>query len=193
MSSDVVLRPTLAQALVPSQSLTSDLAWISAGAAFTTLCAQISVPWEPVPFTLQTLGVAVVGLTLGARRGALSQLAYLGAGLCGLPVFASFKAGPQMLLGPTGGYLLAFILAAWLFGKAAEKGLDRKVWLLAPVVFGVNALVVGLGTLWLGALIGLDRAWLLGAAPFLGIEALKAAAVVVGLPLAWQLVPKHNG
>ncbi len=85
-------------------------------AALTAIGAQVEIPHAPVPFTLQTLFVLLSGAILGPRLGALSMLAYLGAGAAGLPVFASFGFGFARLLGPTGGYLLAFPAAAFIVG-----------------------------------------------------------------------------
>ncbi len=103
---------------------TSDLFWIFSFTILTAVAAQISIPVKPVPFTLQTLMVGLAGAFLGAKKGAYSQLLYLGLGVAGLPVFAPTPDGyfgVAALFGPTGGYLLAFPLAAFAAGLIVEK------------------------------------------------------------------------
>ncbi|MEK9135773.1 MAG: biotin transporter BioY, partial [Bacteroidota bacterium] len=102
------------------QSALSQLLWIAVFAAATAVGARIEIPHQPVPYTLQTLFVLLSGAFLGARNGALSQLAYLGVGALGAPVFALGGFGIERLLGPTGGYLLAFPVAAALVGYLVE-------------------------------------------------------------------------
>jgi biotin transport system substrate-specific component len=101
---------------VTGDKATAAVLWIGAGALLTAVGAQITIPLLPVPFTLQTLFVLLSGAFLGARKGAAAQVAYLAAGAAGLPVFAGFSGTALHLLGPTGGYLLAFPGAAFLAG-----------------------------------------------------------------------------
>lgn len=104
-----------------SKIKTNELLWIAAFSLITVVAAQISIPTQPVPFTLQTMVVLLAGAFLGAKNGAISQVAYLLAGAVGLPVFASFNLGVATLFGPTGGYLLSFPFAAFLIGYILEK------------------------------------------------------------------------
>jgi biotin transport system substrate-specific component len=100
------------------------LTWIISFALITAVAAQIAVPVKPVPFTLQAMMVLLSGAFLGARNGAYSQMLYLALGAIGLPVFAQVPdgaIGAARLIGPTGGYLLAFPLAAFLTGYIIEK------------------------------------------------------------------------
>src|SRR5437867_6697221 len=97
----------------------------------TAIAAQISVPlpFTPVPLTLQPMAVLIGGAAIGARLGRMSQLAYLALGIAGLPVFAASPAlaqGPARLLGPTGGYLMAYPIAAFVTGWLAERGFGRR-------------------------------------------------------------------
>ncbi len=96
-------------------------AWITIFAALTAAGAQVEIPHAPVPFTLQTFFVILSGAFLGPRNGALSQLLYLAAGALGAPVFAGFSWGVACVFGPTGGYLLAFPLAAWIAGNLTGR------------------------------------------------------------------------
>jgi biotin transport system substrate-specific component len=141
-------------------------------AAFTALTARVAIwlPFTPVPVTLQVMAVLLAGLVLGARGGAASQAAYLGAILAGAPLSASGIAGPAVLLGPTGGYLLGFVLAAFVVGLLSER-LGRFPAALAGV-----GLIHLCGSSWLAVYLGgdLGRAWLLGTAPFVLADLGKA-------------------
>jgi biotin transport system substrate-specific component len=178
---------TLATTLVRDRRAVHEAALVGSGATLIAVCAQISVPWEPVPFSLQTMAVSITAMALGARRGTLSVATYLAAGAAGLPVFATLRGGPQVLLGPTGGYLLAFLVGAWVMGSLAERGWDRKVITSALTLVAGHALMLGLGTLWLAAGIGLSAAWTVGAFPFLAGEGFKIAVAMGTLPGAWSL------
>lgn len=122
---------------VPTHTKALDLAYIALMAALIALCAWISVPLGPVPFTMQTFGIfAALGL-LGGRRGTLAFLSYLLLGIVGLPVFSGFSAGAGVLFGATGGYLLGYLAAALLFW-----GLTAKLGQTLPVM--ASAMVLGL-------------------------------------------------
>ncbi|MEX2144447.1 MAG: biotin transporter BioY, partial [Anaerolineales bacterium] len=98
------------------QGALADLSLIILGSLLVAAAAQLSLPLQPVPITGQTFAVLLVGMLLGSRRGALALAAYLAQGVAGLPVFAEAKFGLATVQGPTGGYLLGFIAAAWLVG-----------------------------------------------------------------------------
>lgn len=178
--------------LPKTRAVAADVACVAGGAAVTAVAAQISIPWQPVPFTLQTMAVFATALALGARRGVLSQLAYLTAGLAGAPVFANGLGGPQTLFGPTGGYLLAFLLAAAVLGTVADRGWDRKPLALAGGLLVANLVVLGLGTLWLATFLGLPGALAKGTLPFLPGELVKSLAVAGALPATWWLLGRRN-
>lgn len=179
-------RSSLFLHLSPTRSRAKEVAIVFAGAAVMALCAQLQVPLEPVPLTLQTLAVMVLSGALGARLGALSQALYLAMGACGLPVFASFKAGPAVLMGPTGGYLLAFIPAALLIGFLAERGWDKSL-VKSVLMMVLGSLVIWtMGSLQLSLFVGgLDKAFLAGVLPFLPGDAIKIALASGVLPGLW--------
>jgi len=156
------------------------IAGIAAFALLTALGAfvRIPLPFTPVPITLQTLFVVLAGVYLGGRDAAGSQLAYLGIGAIGLPVFAG-GAGVAHLMGATGGYLLAFPLAAWMVGALVRPG-DRLLRALA-VFTGAKVIIFGLGTVWLATVLGVDasRAIALGVLPFLPGAVIKVAAATL--------------
>ena len=106
-----------------------DIVLIIGGSLLVGLCAQVAVwlPFSPVPVTGQTFAVLMIGALFGARRGCFTMLAYIAEGAAGLPVFALGRAGLPILLGPTGGYLVGFVAAAYITGLLAEKGWDRRV------------------------------------------------------------------
>lgn len=138
------------QALTVVQHRTAtQILWIIGYAAATAIAARVEIPHQPVPYTLQTLVVLLSGAYLGAVNGAISQFAYLTMGLLGAPVFAGGAMGAAYLLGPTGGYLLAFPVAAWLTGALLR---ERKSLLLSfGVMLLADLLIFGFGTIQLYA------------------------------------------
>ncbi len=167
---------------------------------------QIPLPFSPVPITGQTLGVMLAGTVAGPWGGALSMLGYLGLGCLGFPVFAGGQAGAGTLLGPTGGYLLGFVIGAWTTGLLSSLGRTRKHLFLANLVGGIVVLNLS-GAIYLSwyARIPLVKAFLLGTVPFLPGDMIKAsAATYVGGrlrrhhqriktdPLPWQQHKKEE-
>lgn len=175
-------------------ALTYDFGLVLGGSLLIALLAQIAIPLPgtPVPVTGQTLGVLLVGVLLGSRKGALSVLAYLAEGSLGLPFFAGGKAGAGLLIGATGGYLMGFALAAFAVGLLAERGWDRKV----PTA--VAAMVIGMlviytcGMVWLSTFVGFSKAFAAGVLPFLPGTALKIAIAAAVLPTAWRFLGKRT-
>lgn len=166
-------------------------------AALTAAGAFIAIPISVVPFTLQNLFTTLAGLLLGARVGALSQITYILVGLAGLPVFAGGKAGLGVLLGPTGGYLIGFVLGAFTIGKLAEIRKDPSVWwLFASALLG-HVVIYGAGVTWLALIahISFRKAAIVGLLPFLPGDVLKcfvAAMVARKIRGQWRL-RIHNG
>ncbi len=142
--------PVQAKGLVAGQSsILSQILWIAGFALATAAGARLEIPHEPVPFTLQTFSVLLAGAFLGPRNGAVSQLVYLAAGLLGAPVFAAGSFGLAVLLGPTGGYLLAFPMGALVVGLLTERH-RSLLWVVASMAAGL-LLVFASGTLHLYA------------------------------------------
>jgi biotin transport system substrate-specific component len=154
--------------------LAVDLVPVLAFAALTAIASQLSVHLWPVPITLQTTAVLASGLMLGARRGALSQAAYLAMGAAGMPVFAELKFGPFWMF-PTGGYLLAFVLVAALVGAAKERW---KGWRLGAAILGSNLVLLAIGTAWLSLYLG-KASWMTGFVPFLPGAVIQSLAAWV--------------
>jgi biotin transport system substrate-specific component len=172
-----------ARATNPSSAerIARGLALALAGSLLLAVSAKIQVPFYPVPMTLQTLVVLLLGAALGARLAAASVALYLIEGLLGLPVFAGATAGPVYMAGPTGGFLVGFLVAAALIGFAADRRWDRSwIRLLASLSLG-HAVVFAFGFLWLSHFIGAEKAFAAGVAPF-------ALATIVKTLLAVALV-----
>jgi biotin transport system substrate-specific component len=164
-----------------------DAGLVGAGSLLVAALSQVSLPlpFTPVPLTGQTFAVLLVGAALGARRGAASLALYILEGGLGLPVFAGGAAGPARLLGPTGGYLLGFVAAAWVVGRLAERGLDRRR-LTALLAFLAGEIAIyACGLAWLASFVGVREAVLAGLWPFLPGDVLKALLAALALPGAW--------
>ena len=187
--------------LEPSTPLRRALLLVG-GALLVALLAQISVrlPFTPVPVSGQTLGVLLAGAALGGSRGFRSMLLYLAAGVAGLPVFAGGGAGVGWLLGPTGGYLLAFPLAAWLVGYTVERwAADRHPLSSFAAMLVASALIYAGGLLGLavwgalgGRAHGLVQLLALGVYPFVAGDLFKAALAAGLLPGAWGLARRFG-
>lgn len=174
--------------------------------ALTAAAAQFSVPlpFTEVPFTFQPMVVLLGGLALGSRLGLGSQVLYLTAGIAGLPVFASsatLPPGALRLLGPTGGYLMAYPIAAFLVGYLAERRFDRRYATSVLAMLAGLLLIYACGTIWLGffargavdsAPIGFQAALLAGVYPFLVADVLKLVAAAGILPGFWRLVGRTD-
>jgi biotin transport system substrate-specific component len=181
-----ILRPT-----VRRSALLYDAALVLAGSLLIALSAQVAIPlpFSPVPVTGQTMAVLLVGALLGSRRGSLAVLVYIAQGLAGLPVFAGGAAGPARLLGPTGGYLVGFVLAAYLVGLLAERGWDRRVGTTAAAMALGNVVIYAVGALWLAVFVGgLVPALTAGVLPFIPGDLVKIAAAALLLPAGWKLL-----
>ena len=162
-----------------------------AGSALIALCAQVSVPFYPVPVTMQTFAVFLIGLTYGWRLGGITVALYLVEGAIGLPVFAGGKGGMIVLMGPTAGYIYGFFLAVVVCGWFAERGFDRSYFkLIVPLIAG-NVLLYTSGLIWRGNFIGWDNPVLdLGMYPFIPGDLLKIALAAVLLPTVWKYVER---
>ena len=161
----------------------------------TAVAAQISVPlpFTPVPFTFQPMVVLIGAAALGARLGAASQVLYLALGLAGLPVFAAspeLAHGAARLLGPTGGYLMSYPLAAFVAGALAERGFDRR-YLTAVLAMACGlAVIFAGGVFWLAAFVqarGLSAALASGFYPFLVADFVKLLLAAGVMPSLWWL------
>jgi biotin transport system substrate-specific component len=159
-----------------------------AGSLLLTVSAKVSVPFYPVPMTMQTLAVLVLGFTLGPRLGAAAVMLYLAQGAAGLPVFTGTPEkgiGLAYMAGPTGGFLLGFVASAWLAGWFAMKGWTQSVVPALAASLVAQAVVFVPGLIWLGFFLGsADKALTFGLYPFIvgGLfKSALAAAIALGL------------
>ena len=187
------MQATLTQQLWPSQSDSSvrrSIVLMVLGSLFLALSAKVSIPFYPVPMTLQTLAVLALGMAYGWRLGMATVALYLAEGALGLPVFTGTPdkgLGLAYMLGGTGGYLLGFLPAVAIAGWLGERGWDRSPWTTAAAMLMGNAAIYVPGLLWLGALYGWDKpilAW--GFTPLWLGDVFKIALAMGLLPLVWR-------
>jgi biotin transport system substrate-specific component len=188
MSSVTSVSPRTLGDVIPG-GLVRSIALVIGGAIFVGLTAQVSIPlpFTPVPLTLQTFSVLLVGAALGSVRGASSMALYLLAGVAGVPWFANQQSGWAFA---SFGYIVGFVVAAWLVGQLAERGADRRV-LSTIGMMALGNLVIyvfGVAGLMLIADMSFGRALRLGVLPFLIGDAIKILLAAVLLPGTWKLI-----
>ena len=193
-----LLRPTLVDRVV-TRTWLSDIALVVAGTALVAVLAQVAIPLWPVPVTGQTLAVLLVGASLGAARGAASLSLYAVLGGLGLPIYSDASGGWSVLLGPTGGYIIGFIVSAALVGWAAERSWDRG-WYKPIITFiGGSLVVFSIGLPWLAVSLGqlglpndLQSVLIAGFYPFIIGGLIKAAIAAALLPALWAAAERHG-
>lgn len=187
----IPLAPSLSTRWFPAfHEKAQDGLLILAGTLWVALFAQVRIPlpFTPVPITGQTFAVLLVGASLGARRGLASLALYLVLGLSGLPVFAGGTGGLKHLFGPTGGYLLGFLLATYVIGRMAERGLERSIRTsFIPFLLGTLLIYIS-GASWLAFYVGPAAAIQKGVLPFLAGDLIKLVMAALALPAAWKMV-----
>ncbi len=179
---------TLSKALLPSASILSKAFLVLGGTALIAAASQVQVPMIPVPMTLQTLAVLLVGLTLGARMGAATLIAYLAEGAAGLPVFAGGANGAAMF-GPTAGFLFGFVGMAWIAGLAVDRGIRGFVPTTLVALLASAALYLP-GLAWPAITIGVPMDTLLSgwALPFLVGDVVKAVLAALVVTGGWAML-----
>lgn len=198
--------PTLAGAALPAISgpraaLLRNVALAVAGSLLLILSAKIKVPFWPVPMTMQTFAVLGIGAAYGSRLGMATVLLYLAYGLAGLPVFTNTPpvvAGPLYFVGPTGGFLFSFVVAAAIAGWSAGRGASVVRMVGGLIVANFAILAIGAAWLALGAQmasgvtgIGFAKAWAVGVEPFLLGNAVKLALVACFVQAGWTMIARR--
>ncbi len=187
---------TISHVLWPAQSRPwlRFLVLAIAGSLALTLSAKISIPALPIPFTMQTMVVLLLGFAFGPRLAGATIALYLSQGALGLPVFQGTPEkgiGLAYMMGPTGGYLLGFLVAAVFCGMLAQKGWDRRFSTMALGMVLGNLIIYAFGLAWLGSLIGWDKPILqLGLYPFLIGDLIKIALAVGLMPMLWKYLKR---
>lgn len=186
------LSTTLIQRILPDRAGRGALrtaVQVAAGVLFLTALAQVRVQLGPVPFTGQTLGVLLLGAAYGLGLGTLTTGAYVVLGTLGLPLFTGWQGGVAHLMGPTGGYLIGFVLASGLLGWLAGRGWDRSYGRTVAAMVLAEVVIYVPGLLWLHGFVGgWAQTLALGLVPFVLGDALKMAVAVGLLPSTWRLL-----
>lgn len=192
---------TIADFLVPVRvgervsPLLRNVALVVAGALLIYLSARVSIPRpdSPVPYTLQNLGILVVGGALGQRRGGLAAILYVALGVIGLPFFAEGRGGLSIITGATGGYLVGFVLAAALVGRLAELGWDRRIGGAIGATLLGTIVIYAVGVPWLAVATGMSAgsAIAAGLAPFVIVDTVKLLAAAAVFPASWWVVGRR--
>jgi len=189
----MLVNATVADLLRPCERRSAvlyDIVLVIGGSLLIGLCAQVKImlPFSPVPITAQTFAVLMIGMLLGSLRGSLCVLMYIIQGAAGLPIFA-MGGGFAVLIGPTGGYLVGFIPAAYITGLLAQKGWDRRIETTVLAMVLGNIVIYAFGLLWLCCLRGISRAVpAMGLYPFVVGDLLKIALAAAVLPSGWKLL-----
>lgn len=169
---------------------------VAAGVALLTVSAKIKIILEPVNVTMQVFAVMVVGAAYGSRLGLATVIAYLALGAAGAPVFTGTPEkgiGVAYMMGPTGGYLLGFALAAYLVGWLAERGWDRN-WLSMALAMIIGLVVLYIpGVIYIAYLFGAENWYAYGVKTFIWIDAMKLALAVLIFPGVWALIGRARG
>ncbi len=193
--STTTARPVLSEVFGPSEGASlrvKQAVLVILGVAALTLAAKIRVPMWPVPITMQTFAVLTIGAAYGARLGLVTLLAYLAVGAAGVAVFTGESAGIAYMMGPTGGYLLGFAVAAGVMGWLAARGWDRSVGSMVGALLIGNAIIYAFGLPWMAYLFLADKgaAWVMqwGMTNFLLGDALKLALAALLVPAVWKAV-----
>ena len=188
---------TLRLAFFPRSGLLTDVLLVLAGTGFVALAAQVSfdIPGTPVPITGQTFAVVLVGASLGALLGLASLGLYLFVGALGAPVYADGHHGWDVLTGPTGGYIVGFVLAAIVTGWLAQQRWDRRFSSAVAAMLTGNVLIYAVGLPWLAddQDLGFKGTMAEGLAPFIPGDLLKLYLAGALLPGAWRLVERFKG
>ncbi|MFN2456282.1 MAG: biotin transporter BioY [Pyrinomonadaceae bacterium] len=193
MNSSYAGSQTLTSAVFAPLDRARSFALIVAFSLLTALAAQIVVPVPPVPVTAQTFAVLLTGALLGSRLGALAMVAYLIEGASGLPFFYGGHGGVQHLLAsPTAGYLWAYPAAAFLVGRLAERGWDKRYATAAAAMALGSALILLSGWAWLARFTSVTEAFQFGVVRFLPGDAIKIALAAAVLPTGWALLNRKS-
>ncbi len=193
--STTTARPVLSEVFGPSEGArlrVKQAVLVTLGVAALTLAANIRVPMWPVPITMQTFAVLTIGAAYGTRLGLVTLLAYLALGAAGVSVFTGEGAGLAYMMGPTGGYLVGFAVAAGVMGWLASRGWDRSVLRMAGALLIGNAIIYAFGMPWMAYLFLAENgaAWVVqwGMTNFLLGDALKLALAALLVPALWKAV-----
>ena len=168
---------------ISSQRIVKEITCIMSAALMLAALSRVTIPMQPVPVTGQTLGVLLIGMMLGRKRALTAVLTYLAMGIVGFPVFANGAFGMATLIGPTGGYLLGFIPAAYVMGWMGDKGwYKHAISAISALLIG-HAIVFALGLAWLTHFTGSNAVLATGLIPFLPGAVIKTIIAFAMIPI----------
>jgi len=187
-----MIKNTVVDVFRPDEKVSAilyDAIVVICGSLILCLSAQVKVylPISPVPITGQTFAVLMLAALLGSRLGVLAIIAYLMEGVAGLPVFVG-GIGLSALIGPTGGYLMGFVAVAYVVGKLAEMGWDRRVSTTILAMLAGEFVLYTFGVCWLAVMTNIRTALVIGLYPFIVGDILKTALAAAVLPAGWKLL-----
>lgn len=191
MSAATITGPLVSLALPQGRNarIAAQVALVLAGTALLTLSAKVTVPFWPVPMTLQTLAIFLIAAAYGRNLAVATLLTYLAEGAAGLPVFAT-GGGLAYLAGPTAGYLVGFVFAAAIVGHAADRGLDRKAFVLFGAMLLGEIVILVMGAAWLAVLMGAEKAITFGVGPFIVTDVVKIALAAAAVGAARSMLKR---
>jgi len=177
-----------------SRTFAGELTAMIAASLLLTISAKLSIPFYPVPLSMQTLVAIALGLFLGPVRGSLAVLFYLAQGAAGLPVFVGTPQqgiGIAYMAGPTGGFLIGFAIQAFVAGSLFRLGMGRNLWTAIAAALVAGVAIYPTGLLWLGFLVGFDKPVLtMGLFPFIPGDVMKAALAALLFVAGSRALPK---
>ncbi|MBZ9654265.1 biotin transporter BioY [Phyllobacterium lublinensis] len=188
---------SLAEEFQPEGQLAKAVWYVSlalAGTALMTLAAKTKVDMVFVNVTMQTFALFAISAAYGSRLAVATMALYLLEGALGMPVFTGTPEkgiGLAYMVGPTGGYLLSYLAAAWIVGRAADKGLARNPLALGAAMFAAEIVVLGMGFLWMAYLFGFEKAFTFGVGPFIIADVLKLALAAAIVPAVGSLFKRR--
>jgi biotin transport system substrate-specific component len=190
MSNAIAMRPLVSLALPESgvARFATQALLVVGGTLLLTLSAKTKVVLGPVDLSMQTLAVLLIAATFGFRLGLATLLLYMAEGAAGFPVFQSTPEkgiGLAYMMGGTGGYLAGFVAMAAIVGWAADRGFDRNPFKLFGAMLVAEVVMMAMGFAWLATLIGADKAWTFGVAPFIVPDLIKVALASALVPAIW--------
>lgn len=172
---------TAAKPLSDKDAYLASCIQVLTGSILLALSAQVSLPlpFTPVPLSLQTFALFIMAMTLGSKKASLAVILYLVQGSVGLPVFAGGTVNPMWLIGPKAGYLIGFVLAAYLIGKLAEANRERSLFETALILLMGELTILGCGSAWLSLFVGASNAINAGILPFIAGDFVKIVAAAL--------------
>jgi biotin transport system substrate-specific component len=194
MNASIARNETLLQAALTPFDIVRQVGLVIGFSLLTALSAQVVIPLGPVPITGQTFAVLLTGALLGSRLGAMAMIAYLIEGASGLPFFAGGAAGLAHLMGPTGGYLIAFPAAAFITGAFAEQGWDRKYLSAVAAMAAGSVVIILCGCLWFSFLTRTSPlvAFQFTVLKFIPGDIIKILLAAAVLPTGWKLLERKH-